>query len=141
MLSNNREEEIFTLIHQVFRSIIKSCWSCHPETDLSLSKRQVLHAIDGGRKTMTEISGELNVAQPTTTVIVNKLVSANLVTRKHSAKDRRVIEIIITPKGKKLLATNEEMRSKQMKIIMKMLSLEDKETLLRILKKIAAKLP
>jgi DNA-binding MarR family transcriptional regulator len=49
---------------------------------------------------MTDISENLNSPLSTLTSVVDKLVEKKFLTRVHSVEDRRVVNVMLTPKGK-----------------------------------------
>ncbi len=55
------------------------------------------------RVTMTELSKLLSIKLSSTTVLVDRLVRAGLLTRRHDDQDRRIVWVSITPKGKKVV--------------------------------------
>ena len=89
---------------------------------------------------LSQLSQQMNISAPTVTGIVDRLEKSGYVERRHDQADRRVIYIVLTPKGKgiarKLRAT---IRHKWRSIISK-LPAEDRENYLNILKKIQANL-
>jgi DNA-binding MarR family transcriptional regulator len=133
------EEEILVLVHQINRVVCKTGDCLISSHDLSFSKYQALQCISEGANTITSISSELRIALPTATVLVNKLVKDGLVKRTSSTKDRRVIKLSLTSKGKTILKSTIKSKTSHVKAFLANLSKVDKSTLLRILKK-AAKL-
>jgi DNA-binding MarR family transcriptional regulator len=55
--------------------------------------------IHSGPLPMTEISERLNVSKPNMTHIIDRLISEGKVGRSRGSKDRRVVNIRITPRG------------------------------------------
>lgn len=53
---------------------------------------------------MHEIARELDITRPAATGLINRLISQQLVTREHDARDRRVVRVSITAKGRKMLS-------------------------------------
>ena len=52
-----------------------------------------------GEMTMSGLTGELAVTMGAGTNVVDKLVDAGLVTRRHSESDRRIVKVQLTDKG------------------------------------------
>jgi Transcriptional regulators len=50
--------------------------------------------------TMTELAGEMRIAKPQLTPIIDKLIECNWASRENDIDDRRIIKIKITPAGK-----------------------------------------
>lgn len=84
--------------------------------------------------TMTEVANHFNISLPTATSLSNKLVAAKLITRKSSNRDRRVVTLILTLKGKDLLLQAMKYRNAKLQTMLSYMSLEEKEQLLTIIK-------
>jgi DNA-binding MarR family transcriptional regulator len=68
---------------------------------------RALHSLcDGGRLTAGELAGRSNVADPTMSKIVKSLESSGLVERHTDPDNRRIVWVVLTPKGR---AMHEEM--------------------------------
>jgi DNA-binding MarR family transcriptional regulator len=76
---------------------------------------------------------------PTATALIDKLISAKLVTRENDAKDRRIVKIIMTKLGDKFLQHAIKHRSEKMNKLLSYLPKQDKLDLLRILSVLAEK--
>jgi DNA-binding MarR family transcriptional regulator len=69
---------------------------------------EIMHVLkQEGRLHVAEIGGRLQVAKAQMTHLIDKLVELNLVERKTDATDRRIINVDLTVKGKKLLEEHE----------------------------------
>ncbi|MDO4203313.1 MAG: MarR family transcriptional regulator [Selenomonadaceae bacterium] len=76
---------------------------------LTITQLHYLHLIEARKGiTGTELSKEFNVAKPTVTNVVGRLVDHGYVRKKMSAKDRRVYFLYLTEKGKHLLAVERQ---------------------------------
>lgn len=68
---------------------------------------RALHSLcDGGRLTAGELAGRCNVADPTMSKIVKSLEGSGLVERHTDPDNRRIVWVVLTPKGR---AMHEEM--------------------------------
>ena len=75
----------------------KMCWG------VTLSQHYVIDMLDRKKVlTMNELSRELGLAVSTLTRIIDVLVRDEIVSRSHSAQDRRKVCIELTEKGKEL---------------------------------------
>jgi DNA-binding MarR family transcriptional regulator len=71
------------------------------------SQFRALHLLcDGGRLTAGELAGRSNVADPTMSKIVKSLESSGFVERHTDPDNRRIVWVVLTPKGR---AMHEEM--------------------------------
>ncbi|MFV0316003.1 MAG: MarR family winged helix-turn-helix transcriptional regulator [Microthrixaceae bacterium] len=72
---------------------------------LSLLGLQIIDVVDrGGVQTVGAIASELDVRQPTISDAVATLEKRGLVTRRSGRSDRRVTEVLLTPRGSSLQA-------------------------------------
>lgn len=62
------------------------------------------------KATVSDLAVEFNVTKPTITTAVNKLIKDNYVYKVQNDNDRRMYNLFITKKGKKMLQANEEAR-------------------------------
>ena len=53
---------------------------------------------------MHEIARFLDISRPAATGLIKRLISQQLARREHDAKDRRIVRVTLTPKGRKTLA-------------------------------------
>lgn len=54
---------------------------------------------DSDGKTMSELARQADMASPAATKLIDKLVNDNIVYRRHSRSDRRVVNIFLTDMG------------------------------------------
>ena len=59
--------------------------------------------LDGGSLSMSELAVARNVALNTATSLVDRLVTAGLVERRGDPNDRRVVRVVVTPRGARLV--------------------------------------
>jgi MarR family transcriptional regulator, organic hydroperoxide resistance regulator len=82
---------------------------------------------------MKDIATFMKITTPAATGIVDRLVKSGYVLRDYDKQDRRIIKILITPKGSSLLRRiKEEKRNLTIKIFQR-ISKSDRENYLRIL--------
>jgi DNA-binding MarR family transcriptional regulator len=101
---------------------------------------QELHTIEiiGNREqvTMGELAKEAKVTQGTMSVMVKKLVRKGLVERNASQEDLRVIRVRLTGKGGEAYQQHKEMHMKATREWLSLVSEEEQEIILMVLKKI-----
>ncbi|NMB84388.1 MarR family transcriptional regulator [Candidatus Roizmanbacteria bacterium] len=85
---------------------------------------------------MSEIAEKFNVAIPTVTVLFDKLIDLGYVERKHNDKDRRIVKVSLTDKGRLMIQEIDKEKDKKINLILGRLSDSDKKTLLKILGKL-----
>lgn len=109
------------------------------DLDLELSKSQLLAMLiidRHGEIIMSEVADYLNIPLSTTTGLVNRLVKSGYLSRERSESDRRIVAIQLTEVGKTLVANIKESVSKYVYRIDRLLTDEERETLLRIFVKV-----
>jgi DNA-binding MarR family transcriptional regulator len=82
---------------------------------------------------MLDIANYLQITKPTATSLLDKLVEGDLVTRNSDAKDRRLVKLSLTEKGKTLVEEGKKEKNKRMSKLLSYLNEEDKYIMLRIL--------
>jgi len=87
----------------------------------------------GDRYTMSELKKELAITGAGATVVANQLIEKGLIKRRHSYKDRRIVYIIITEKGKNLIKSIHEMRKKFLSSLFNTMNKTDKKTVIMAL--------
>ncbi|MFC1515020.1 MarR family winged helix-turn-helix transcriptional regulator [Candidatus Omnitrophota bacterium] len=85
---------------------------------------------------MKDVARELKVSLPAVTGLVSRLISLGMVERKYDKQDRRVIHIVLTAKGKKMVEQARTMRIKAFDDIFSRLTEEERGQYLRILRKL-----
>lgn len=86
---------------------------------------------------MKDIADNFKVKMSTATSLLDRLVSAKLVSRREDSKDRRIVRISLTNKGKTLIDNAMEQRKRKINTVLSYISLKDKKSLLRILQTIS----
>jgi len=86
--------------------------------------------------TMGQLAREGRVTQGTMSVMVKKLVQKGLVERSGSQEDMRVVKARLTEKGKKAYGQHREMHVKATREWLSLVSEEEQEIILMVLKKI-----
>ena len=102
--------------------------------DITNNDMHVIEAIGiGAPKNMSAIARQLHVTTGTLTISMNSLVKKGYVKRERSEQDRRVVYIMLTAKGKLAYRHHEEFHRKMTEALVKDLSPEDTELLVRAL--------
>jgi len=83
---------------------------------------------------MSEIGGALSIDFSTLTRLVNKLVDKSLVERRSDPQDRRVVRVRLTERGKEIMLMVEKEKKRRIVSILRRLSNEEIESLLRIMR-------
>lgn len=91
-----------------------------------------------GRCIMRELAEGLSISTPAVTGLVDRMVESGYLKRVRDEEDRRVINIELTPKGTKVAKGVLNTREKTIQDVFGELTPSERETYLRILKKVSA---
>ncbi len=83
--------------------------------------------------TMKEIATMLQIASPSATSFVDRLVQLGYVLRKQDQKNRKLVRLTITTSGKRILKEKMAGKKKMFQGLLRALSKKDQQTLLTIL--------
>ncbi|MDE1924753.1 MAG: MarR family transcriptional regulator [Patescibacteria group bacterium] len=89
-----------------------------------------------GRPNMQDVAKHFKITAPSATFLADELVRSGLVVREASTKDRRKVEVALTPKGKRECKVLMRKRTQVLSSIFDSLNNADRAELNRILKKI-----
>lgn len=133
-------EEILHSFHSI-RNITKTkAASLSHQNRITHSQWFVLKIIEHYKsKSIKDIAETLGISSSAATQLVDGLVQSGFVTRKEDPNDRRLVQLELSPKGKKHLATTKEKRITEMANIFGSLTDKELEELVRLHKKIASK--
>ena len=124
-------------IHRHFQSALKDQADPFLKGKITFPQYIALELLsESGAKKMKGIAKMLHITLPATTGLIDRLVSLSMVKRIADDNDRRVVFIMITPAGVRVV---ENVRNTRKKIIEKMFSVltdSERETYLRILTKV-----
>ena len=96
---------------------------------------EYLSRIDGCL--MNEIASHLGISRPAATGLVDRLIAQGLAAREYDDKDRRVIKIKISPKGKKIVANIWDQKRRSFAKVFSMISAQERTQYIQIMEKIA----
>jgi len=99
---------------------------------LLLSEQPICH--------FSDIVRQLRVSAPTATGIIDRLEKQGFVERRHDTEDRRAVNVALTPAGRRLEAKIRRGVEQRWNMILDVLTIEESETYLKIVKKIYEKL-
>lgn len=107
--------------------------------DISNNDMHIIEAIGlGETSTMSMVAKKLRITAGSLTTSINSLVRKNYVIRKRSEKDRRVVYIILTEKGRKAYKHHEDFHIQMTNAAIGSLNEEELIVLLTSLKKLMA---
>ncbi|MGE5280383.1 MAG: MarR family winged helix-turn-helix transcriptional regulator [Deltaproteobacteria bacterium] len=89
-----------------------------------------------GELKMGDVARELRVSTPAATGLVNRMHRLGMVARRYDPKDRRIIRIVATPKGRRMVHTLFAERRRMIARLFGRLTPMDRAAYLKILKKV-----
>jgi DNA-binding MarR family transcriptional regulator len=95
------------------------------------------HVLERGSVSMSELAVARNVALNTATSLVDRLVSAGLVERRGDPGDRRVVRVVLTPRGETLMDQLRTIRRAAVRAVLDELSDDEVERVLAALPALA----
>ncbi|WBW99687.1 MarR family winged helix-turn-helix transcriptional regulator [Oceanirhabdus sp. W0125-5] len=105
--------------------------------DLSITEIHTIEEIGMyGSRTMSEIAMDLGITVGTLTIAMNNLVKKGYVNRQRSDRDRRVVEISLTRKGKLAFRVHEKFHTDMIKNTIEGLTEEEEVVLNSALEKL-----
>lgn len=132
-------EEILHSFHAI-RNITKAkAASLGHQNHITHSQWFVLTIIEHSKKTnIKDISEALEMSSSAVTQFVDGLVQSGYVTRQEDPKDRRSVQLKLSPKGKKHIAATKEKRITEMAGLFDALTDSELEEYVRLQKKITS---
>jgi DNA-binding MarR family transcriptional regulator len=132
-----QQEEIATEIRDIQRLLSKLLLEVIAnQNNITEQQRAVLKIIAKKPMQMNELGRELMVSSPTITSLIDRMEKKGLVKRAEDCKDRRKIEIQLTPEGKKLYEKAREQFREFLQKSVSVLSPQETTELLLLLKKL-----
>lgn len=132
-------------VNQAFFHVLTRAAQQHGVTPLQLIVLRALQDKPSCR--LSELAEYLNLGNSTTSGIVDRMVKADLVSRKRTEEDRRAITLTLTDKGKRLWKETDETRFRMLAPLSELTDHDRRELeriqqeILRILKKIREVVP
>jgi MarR family transcriptional regulator, multiple antibiotic resistance protein MarR len=90
--------------HSLFIKLVRQGWRRKGPSDFSVLHFHILGVLlHSGTLSVSEIGKRLHVSKPNMTPLIERLVQEGMVIRNPEPKDRRVIKIALTKKGRGLM--------------------------------------
>ncbi|AEP02442.1 MAG: MarR family transcriptional regulator [Heyndrickxia faecalis] len=124
-------EFIFRRIYRKIKEELHSLLKEH----VTLNEFMVLKLLSESSMRSSDLSKILQVSASHITSVTDSLVEKGLIERRRSNKDRRVVDLILTEKGKSLISQLKETKSRFLKDQLDVFTEEERETLYRLFRK------
>ena len=134
------EETLNDLLVKLFKDILEiEAKSLITEEfkDISYNDMHIIVAIGLGEKKMSDIAAELNITVGSLTIAMNALVKKGYAQRERSEKDRRVVFIHLTVKGRKAFHHHAEYHRQMTDAVVSALSDNEVGVLAKALEKLS----
>ena len=134
------EETLNDLLVKLFKDILEiEAKSLITEEfkDISYNDMHIIAAIGLGEKKMSDIAAELNITVGSLTIAMNALVKKGYAQRERSEKDRRVVFIHLTVKGRKAFHHHAEYHRQMTDAVVSALSDNEVGVLAKALEKLS----
>ena len=108
--------------------------------DLNLNKPELLtlESISKQKEiTMSKLAQNLDIGFSTATSIIDRLIKKKLVVRERNGGDRRVVKIILSKEGEKIISSYQELKKISFKKMIEFLTEDEQESFILVLEKIA----
>jgi len=86
---------------------------------------------------MNEAASHLEISRPAATGLIDRLTTQGLAVREYDEKDRRVIKVKISLKGKKIVANIWDQKRRSYKKIFSQISAQERKQYIQIMEKVA----
>lgn len=113
-------QEMAHIMPRFIREVLRRQFKTLKTREITISQMIILTLLqEKGRSKMNEIAGALSVTTSAGTGLVDRMVKSNLLKRSADPKDRRVINIEMTQKGRNII---EDIQKRRYKMMMEMFS-------------------
>jgi DNA-binding MarR family transcriptional regulator len=130
-------DEVLRIMPSLMRNMDRKQSDALLKGQITIPQFLALDLIDRkGSLKMKEIAEFINVSLPAATGLVNRLFNHDLVKRETSSKDRRIIKILLSNKGKTLIHKVRIARKRDIEDIFGQLTDRERAEYLDILKKV-----
>lgn len=134
-------EDLVGSVHEVMGSLLRRVAPVLENEGITMGQFWALHLVSSLRRTsLTSVARHLSVAPPTVCGNVDQLVRAGFVSRHRSERDRRAVELSLTPAGRRVEARIWRAIGRVMKSATVDLSREDVVTTTRVFRELRSRL-
>src|SRR5581483_513525 len=104
MVKQNLDDKIVDLMLLISRNFKQSDHCATKNINLTLQQiHTLIFIVKRNKTTLSDIASFFAITLPSATVLINKLIVLSLVQKSNDRKDRRVINIKLSVKGKSIL--------------------------------------
>jgi len=130
-------DKVLEAIPLIARGMLRKPADVLTRGEVTIPQYATMDLIDkNGQLKMHEIASELNISLPAATGLVSRLVKMSFVKRCYDSKDRRIINIALTDKGKQVVGQIKDKRKELVTDLFGKLSEDERQKYLSILQKL-----
>ena len=133
---NKRIEYLVSLFFNTSRLIKEQSHHNEDIDPISMLKLEAIRFIEAEKPTMKRIALYLNVKAPSATSLINGLVKTEYVRRIADPNDRRVVQMVVTEKGKIFLKNGLRQMTSRAKEVLSRLKEDQVENFIQIMEEI-----
>ena len=108
---------------------------------VTIHQLEALGLLDRGGLRMSELARELDISEPASTALADRLVRGGLVERRTDPEDRRIVRVELSPSGRDLMSRWDSYRRRMMSATFEALSDRQLAALIDIVETLAADAP
>ncbi len=123
-------ELVFSALRQLRRQLACAAHESHDANWLQIHSLALISAREG--ITMKELAHEMQVAPPSATSFINRMVKLKWVERMMDPNNRKLVRLKVTPFGREMVTQKMDEKKKYMRDILSLLSEQDQIDLERI---------
>ena len=130
-------ESLSYLFTRIVGKVFLAPYSSEYCNEMTGAQKRILFYLDWeGPKKMSEIARLVEVTTPAATAVVDKLVRQDLVTRETDPEDRRIIRVMLSENGHKVMLELRQLHERRMEEILGKLNPEKRTQLIHSFEKI-----
>lgn len=136
---NAQTEQVLTLMFEMGRMIRQACIA-GGDLPMPFAHLETVKFVQTeGNPSMRDVAKYLRITAPSATQIVEDLVSRGLLKRTPDPKDRRMVRLSLSPKGKTVIAKNVRLKMNVLRGLAESLNAEEEREFARLLSKLVTK--
>ncbi|HEY3218101.1 MAG TPA: MarR family transcriptional regulator [Candidatus Limnocylindria bacterium] len=108
--ARGRDREVADRLHSAAIHLLRRVRRTDTLTGIPAAQLSALSVLMGGPRTLGEMAAAEQVRPPTMSTLVREMERAGLVRRSGDAADARVVRLVMTPKGRRVLAKGRDLR-------------------------------
>lgn len=139
-MQKNVDSELFELLFLYSKSMKEKMVCFKDAPNLTIPQYMALSFIERSKSVqMKKIANYFSIEMSTATSLLEKLARQSLIRRIVGAKDRRIVDIVLSKKGEALLVKAREIQEARIKKMLSYLSEEQKRSMINILETLIQK--